>query len=235
MIVYLLLTINLCANTFERSEELPTISTTNTDFIKDVNSIFLYITKLNANKITTTGTLELNRDGYSTTLDLPISKKDFELFPKKSFNAYVYIINHEATISNFQIYFTDSLRRITAKGNNLNDVVATLNIAKEKLLKYEVSFTGVDFRLILYFLFFLAYAVITYFLARKYSNKIYFAILIPFSIAFYSIPYIIEWKDYFPGFLSATNPMTFLEIWSPAIGLIALILAILFYILPLKK
>ena len=114
-------------------------------------------------------------------------------------------------------------------------MVATLNIAKEKLLKYEVSFTGVSFRYFSFLFLFLAYAVMTYFLALKYSTKTYFAILIPFSILFYSIPNIVNWAEHFPGFLSTTNPMTFLKIWSPAIGLIALILTITFFIFPLKN
>lgn len=227
MIIYLLIANNICANEFERSEELPTLSTTNKNFIKDINSIYQYISTLNTNKVETKGTLKLNRDGYSTTLNLPISKKDFELFPKKSFNAYIDIRAYKAIISVFTISFTDRSRKITAKGKNLNDVVAVLNIAKEKLIKYNISFTGFGFRFILFFVLFFIGQIIIFKVAFKYPEKIFYPFLIIFNILIVAIISLLNWEKYFPGFTLATNQVTFLEKWSPAIGLIALILTII--------
>ena len=86
LILIILISTLSYGNEFKRTEELSYLSVTNIKLIEDVNSIFAYINSVNTKSIKTNGTIELNNNGISTTLDLPVSKKDIKLFPIKSYD-----------------------------------------------------------------------------------------------------------------------------------------------------
>lgn len=215
-------------NEFERTEELPYLSVTNVKLIEDANSIFTYISSINGKNVKTNGTIELSRNGISTTLDLPVIKEDIKLFPIKSYEAKMYIIaNKNATIKTFSIYLNDILRQISATGNNLDNVVATLNVAKEKLEKHEVSFTGRSFRFFLFLLIIIVIIVTIYFTSKLLDNKQHNIFLAIVFISSQFALYGLDWEQYFPGFQASINTITLLERYSPLLSLIGVLLTII--------
>lgn len=222
-------------NEFERSEELPYLLVTNAKLVEDANSIFAYISTLNGENVETKGTIELHNDEISTTLDFPVINKDFKFFPIKSYDANIRIVSYKGTIQSFYIRLSDYERKITSTGNNLNNVVATLNVAKEKLEKHEVGLTGKSFRILLFFLI-LAVILVALFIAfnilKEFHSYLFFGIIfISGQFALYGL----DWDKYFPGFEASITAQSLLERSSPLLSLIGVLLAIFVPLFPFIK
>ena len=239
--VLLLLYVSASGNEFSRSEELPYMTVKNTDIIHEANSIFLYISSLNGKEITTEGYISLGRDDTSTKLDLPIAEKDFKLFPKESYQARIQIDAHHGTIKEFTIALQDSYRKVTVQGQNLNDVIATLNVAIEKLKNYEVPFGGIKVRFILLVLLHVVFigGMILVLLYSKIPTTIYWTIYTTLLVLLQLFIYVPNWSIYFPGFKASETGISLLESSSPLLSLIGVVLAILIpiisYIVKTKK
>ncbi len=171
--------------------------------------------------------ISLGRDNISTKLDLPVAEKDFKLFPKESYEASISIRAYRGTIYDFTITLQDSYREISSKGNNLENVVATLNIAIEKLENHKVSFAGAKLRITLGILILFVFIVTSIFISLQVKPNIYWPIYITVLVLLQLILYVPNWSEYFPGFKASETGITILESFSPLLSLIGVVLALI--------
>jgi hypothetical protein len=243
LLLIFILTSLTYGNEFSRNENLSNLSSTNKKMVEDVNSIFKYVTSANGNNLNTKGTIELTGDGISTKLDLPVKDEEIKLFPDRSYRADIYITasqtdiysKKEPVIKSFTISLNEYRRKIESTGSSLNDVVASLNVAKEKLNKYQVSFTGKSFRFTI-LIFTVIFMIISFYFAFKFltTKEAYifqFTLMLLSQFALYGL----EWEKIFPSFQLNITQTTLLEQLSPLLTLIGVVLAIVIPLIALIR
>jgi hypothetical protein len=196
---------------FTRTDELDSLTIKKENLIKISNELYSYVKENNnLNNSVVMGTLKLDQKAEGknsvTELSFPINQEDISKFPDRAYSASIFIatrikldsrrliIAPDAKTSILSIDLSDYNNEISVKGNDLDNVVGLLNIVKEKFKKYETSFTGKDFRFILFFISTLILLVIVALL--KDSIKTIVIICYILTIIY------IDWEKHFPGFIS---------------------------------
>lgn len=196
---------------FTRTDELDSLTIKKENLIRISNELYSYVKKNNnlSNSIVM-GTIKLDQKSEGknsvTELSFPINQEEISKFPDRAYKASIFIatrikldsrrliIAPDAKTSSLSIDLSDYNNEISVKGNDLDHVVGLLNISKEKFKKYETSFTGKDFRFIL---FFISILILLFIVAlTKDSIKTIVIIFYIFTIIY------VDWEKYFPGFIS---------------------------------
>jgi len=223
------------AGEYTKSYDFKPICIDSDELLKTVREIINYC-QLNSNApIATEGYIRLGGDDPSTKISLPLKNGTFEIFPVSYYECYINIKAKEGFVSEVNLKFRDSLRRITVSGSNNIQVNELIKLAQEKLSYFEIDAAGPNFRIIFYLVVMIFYSIAVssiWSLVRLEDEPIFWAI---HFIIFFAFVYIPPWSTVFPGFIAAAECRSFPAGHGPLITLLAFVIVLLAVILEVVR
>lgn len=199
------------ASEYTRSFDFKPIFIESKELLKTVTEIINYCRPNSGVPVAVESYIRFGGDGHVTKLSFPIKKDTFENYPAIFYECYIDIKAKEGLISEVNLIFTDSLRRITVAGSDNTHVDELIKLAQEKLSDYEINAAGPDFRIIFYLIAMIFYSIAVssaWSVMRLEDEPIYWVIHFALFFAFIFIP---PWPTVFPGFIAAAEYRSFPE------------------------
>jgi len=215
---------------YTKSYDFKPICIGSNELLKTVREIINYC-QLNSNApIATEGYIRLGGDDLSTKISLPIKKDTFENYLVIAYKSHINIRAREGFVSEVNLIFTDSLRRITVSGSDKIHVDGLIKLTQEKLSDYEIDGAGPNFRIIFYLIVMIFYSIAVssiWSLIRLEDEPIYWVFHFALFFAFVFIP---PWSTLFPGFIAAAECRPFLQSYGKifaSLGFVILVLGVI--------
>jgi len=231
LIFIILLPQGAWASEYTRSYDFRPICIESKELLKTVTEIINYCRLNSGAPIAIEGYIRFGGDGRATKLSLPIEKDTFENYPVIFYEYYINIKAKEGLVSEVNLIFTDSLRRITVGGSDNIHVNKLIKLTQEKLSHYEIDAAGPNFRIIFYLIVMIFYSIAVssiWSLIRIEDEPIYW--VIHFAL-FYAFVFIPPWSTVFPGFIAAAECRSFLESYGKLFAFLGSVIVLLGVIL----
>jgi hypothetical protein len=199
------------AGEYTRSYDFRPICIESKELLKTVTEIINYCPLNSDEPVAIEGYIRFGGDGRETKFSLPINKDTFENYPVIFYECYIDIKAKEGFVSEVNLIFTDSLRRITVGGSDKIHVDGLIKLTQEKLSDYEIDAAGPNFRIIFYLIVIIFYSIAVssiWSVIRLEDEPIYWVIHFALFFAFVFIP---PWSTVFPGFIAAAECRSFIE------------------------
>jgi hypothetical protein len=199
------------ASEYTRSYDFRPICIESKELLKSVTEIINYCRLNSGVPVAIEGHIRFGGDGRATELSLPIKTDTFENYPAIFYECDINIKAKDGLVSEVNLIFTDSLRRITVGGSDNIHVNELIKLTQEKLSHYEIDAAGPNFRIVFYLIAMIFYSIAvssTWSVIRLEDEPIYWVIHFAFFFAFIFIP---PWATVFPGFKAAAECRSFLE------------------------
>ncbi len=219
------------ASEYTRSYDFRPICIESKELLKTVTEIINYCQLNSGVPIAIEGYIRFGGDGHATKFSLPIKKDTFENYPAIFYECYINIKAKEGLVSEVNLIFTDSLRRITVSGSDNIHVDGLIKLTQEKLSYYEIDAAGPNFRIIFYLIAMIFYSIAVstiWSLIRLEDEPIYWTIHFALFFAFVFIP---PWSTVFPGFIAAAECRSFLESYGKLFAFLGFVIVLLGVIL----
>ena len=219
------------ASEYTRSYDFKPICIEGRELLKTVTEVINYCRLNSAVPVAIEGYIRFGGDGRETKLSLPIEKGAFDNFPVIFYECDINIKAKAGSVSEVNLIFTDSLRRITVAGSDNNHVDGLIRLIQEKLGYYEIDAAGPNFRIIFYLIVIIFYSIAVssiWTVIRLEDEPIYWVIHFALCFVFIFIP---PWSTIFPGFIAATECRSFLESYGKLFAFIGLAIVLLGVIL----
>lgn len=223
------------ASEYARSYDFRPICIESRELLKTVTEIIDYCRLDNGVPVAIEGYIRFGADGSATKFSLPINKDAFENYPVTFYECYLNIKAKEGLVSEVNLIFTDSLRRITVGGSDHIHVDGLIKLTQEKLSRYEIDAAGPNFRIIFYFIVMIFYSIAVssiWSLIRLEDEPIYWVLHFALFFAFVFIP---PWPTVFPGFIAAAECRPFVESYGKLFGLLGCVIVLLGVILEIIR
>jgi hypothetical protein len=199
------------ASEYTRSYDFRPICIESKELLKTVTEIINYC-RLNSDvPDAIEGYIRFGGVGHETKLSLPINKDTFENYPAIFYECYINIKVKEGLVSEVNLMFTDTLRRITVGGSDDIHVNELIKLTQERLSGYEIDAAGPNFRIIFYLIVMIFYSIAVssvWSVIRLEDEPVYW--VIHFAL-FFAFIFILPWATVFPGFLAAAECRSFIE------------------------
>ena len=199
------------ASEYTRSVDFKPICIESKDLLKTVEEIIDYCRLNSGVPVAAESYIRFGGDGRARKFSLPLKKDDFENYPAIFYECQIVINAKEGLISEVNLNFSDSLRRITVAGSDSYHVDDLIKLARQKLSDYEIDAAGPNFRILFYLIVMIFYSIAVssaWSVIRLEDEPIYWVIHFALFLAFISIP---PWPTIFPGFIAGDECRTFLE------------------------
>ena len=211
LISIILLPQGVWAGEYTRSYDFRPICIESKELLNTAAEIINYCRLNRGVPVAIEGVIRFGADGRATTVSLPLNKDTFENYPATFYQCHINIKAQEGFVSEVNLIFTDSLRRITVAGSDSIHVDGLIKLTQEKLSRYELDASGPNFRIIFYLivLYFYSIAVSSVWsVIRLEDEPVYWVIQFAVLLAFVFIP---PWSTVFPGFIAAAECRPFFE------------------------
>jgi len=199
------------ASEYTRSFDFKPISIESKELLKTVTEIIDYCRSISAVPGATESYIRFGEDGRAAQSSLPVNKDTFANYPATFYECHIDIKPKEGLISEVNLIFTDSLRRITVAGSDNFHVDELIKLAQEQLGDYEIDAAGPNFRIIFYLIVIIFYSIAVssaWSVMRLEDEPVYWVIHFALFFAFIFIP---PWPTVFPGFMAVAEYRSFLE------------------------
>ena len=223
------------ASEYTRSYDFKPICIESKELFKTVTEIIDYCRLNSGVPIAAESYIRFGGDGHPVQLSLPLKKDTFDKYPVIFYECYINIKAKEGSVSEVNLIFTDSLRRITVSGSDNNHVNGLIKLIHEKLGYYEIDAAGPNFRFIFYLIVMIFYSIAVssiWPVIRLEDEPIYWVSHFSLFFAFIFIP---PWSTVFPGFIATTECRSFLESYGKLIAFIGSAIVLLGVILELIR
>jgi hypothetical protein len=217
---------------YSRSGLINPIRIDRTDLLNAVTEIFAYVQKVNGEQIELKGAITLKNDKNSTTLSLPIDQKDFDKFPRISYEAYLNISAYAykgqiSQISYVRLSLSDGYRSFEVNGSSQDHATGLVAIIQEKLQSAEYPSGGKNFRLFVALMGMFLYMFVTIFNWFGLEDRDRLIMLAGCTVLWFTVFFLPPWDIIFPGFISIVADRPFLERNSALFTFIGIILTVL--------
>lgn len=199
------------ASAYTRSFDFKPICIESKELLKTVTEIINYCRLNSGVPVAIESYIRFGGDGRANEIESSHKKDTFENYPAIFYECRINIEAKEGLISEVDLIFTDSLRRITVAGSDNTHVDELIKLTQEKLSDYEIDAAGPNFRIIFYFIVMIFYSIAVssaWSVIRLEDEPIYWVIHVALFFAFIFIP---PWPTVFPGFIAAAECKSFLE------------------------
>ena len=199
------------ASEYTRSFDFKPICIESRDLLKTVEEIINYCRLNSGVPVAAESYIRFGGDGRARKFSLPLKKDTSENYPAIFYECHIVINAKGGLISEVNLNFSDSLRRITVAGSDNIHVDELIKLTQQKLSDYQIDATGPNFRIIFYLIVIIFYSIAVssaWSVIRLEDEPIYWVIHFALFLAFIYIP---PWPTVFPGFIAANECKSFFE------------------------